>query len=236
MHFDEGRGKQATDLQSIHEPAPRATWRIDCGENGSVQLGAWDKDEILICAQVTAWTRDKGGRPENLLRSIRVETGGGFLRATGPAQSKSARWAVSYKIFAPRRIDLDVKAENGGISLEGIHGRMNLRSVNGPIAIEDAGGDVRGRTANGPVSARLSGSSWKGAGLDLETANGPVHLIIPEGFSADLETGTENGPMETAFPVAHQRRGSRRVAVVLGSGGPPVRVVTTNGPVMVARP
>lgn len=234
-YFNDDRGKTAADLQSIHEGAPGGTWKIDCDENGSVELLAWDKGEVLICAHVTAWTKSEKGHPEEIVRAVRIETDGDRLHAAGPSQSNSARWAVSYKIYAPRRIDLDVVAANGGIAVEGIYGRMNLRSVNGPIAVRDVGGDVRGRTSNGPVSAHLSGSRWKGAGLDLETSNGPVHLSVPKGFSAELETGTQNGPMEVGFPVSMQEGSHGRISTVLGSGGPPVRVVTTNGPAVLAR-
>ena len=234
-YFDGDRGKTAADLRSIHEAAPSGTWQIDCGENGSVKLLAWDKEEVLICAQVTAWTKSGKGHPEEIVRAVRIETDGDRLHAAGPSQSNSARWGVSYKIYAPRRVDLDIEAANGGIAVEGIYGRMNLRSVNGPIAVRDVGGDVRGRTANGPVTAHLSGSRWKGAGLDLETSNGPVQLSVPKGFSAELETGTQNGPMQVGFPVSMQEGSNGRISTVLGSGGPPVRVVTTNGPAVLAR-
>jgi DUF4097 and DUF4098 domain-containing protein YvlB len=234
MRFGD-RGKTATDLQQIHEPAPRGTWRIEGGENGGVALSDWDKDEVLICAQVTAWAPD-AARAEKLLRSIHVETGGGTLRAEGPVQSRSARWGVSYKIFAPREIDMHVETMNGGIYVEGIHGRMTLSSVNGPLQIVHAGGDIRGRTTNGPVSATLSGSRWSGEGLDLETVNGPVTLSLPERFSAELTAGTENGPMDIAFPVTVQGRMRRHIETTLGSGGPPIRVVTTNGPIVLQHP
>jgi hypothetical protein len=233
--FGDGRGKTVTDLQEIHEPAPRGTWRIDCGKNGSAQLSAWDKEEVLICAQVTAWSPNQS-RAEALLRSVHVETGGGTLRAEGPQQTNNGRWTVSYRIFAPRRLDLNAKAANGGISLEGIRGRITLTTSNGPIQITDAGGDVRGRTTNGPISVRLIGRRWSGQGLDVETVNGPIHLSIPERFSADLETGTRNGPLEMAFPVTVRGRMPKRFRTVLGEGGPPIRVVTSNGPVVLDRP
>ncbi|HLQ67279.1 MAG TPA: hypothetical protein VK123_08625 [Candidatus Limnocylindrales bacterium] len=233
-HFGD-RGKTATDLQEIHEPAPRGAWRIDCGDNGSAQLSAWDKDEIQICAQVTAWAPDRA-RAEALRRSIHVETGGGMLRAEGPDQTRTSRWSVSYRIFAPKKLDLNAQAVNGGVSIEGIHGRIVLHSVNGPIGITDSGGDVRGRTTNGPLSVRLAGTRWSGEGLDVETVNGPISLMVPERFSADLETGTTNGPMEMAFPVTMQGRMTHHITTVLGQGGPPIRVVTTNGPVVVERP
>lgn len=235
MFFDDDLGKNVTETRPIHESAPSGVWRIDCGENGSAKLLAWDKDEVFICAAVTAWTKNEKGHPEDIVRSIRIETDGDQLHAVGPAQTDKARWAVSYKIYAPREIDLDVQAKNGGVSVEGLYGRINLRSTNGPLAVENVGGDVRGRTANGPVSAHLTGSSWKGAGLDLETSNGPVHLSVPKGYSCELETGTQNGPSQVGFAVTIQEGDGARIKAVLGSGGPPIRVVTTNGPAVLAR-
>ena len=235
MVFNDDEGRTASDLQSMHQAAPRGVWKIDCGENGSTDLRAWDGEEVAICAYIFAWTRSEKGHPEEIVKKVQIETDGGVLRAEGPKQSDSARWAVRFKIFAPRRIDLDIQTMNGGIAVNSLYGRMNLRSVNGPIAVNDVGGDIRGRTANGPVSARLTGSVWKGAGLDLETSNGPVELYIPKGFSADLETGTQNGPMQFDFPVSVQEGRGGRITTTLGSGGPLVRVVTTNGPAAVAR-
>jgi DUF4097 and DUF4098 domain-containing protein YvlB len=233
-HFGERHGKTVTDLQQMHEAAPRGTWRIDGGDNGSVQVSDWDKDEVLICAQITAWSRDED-RAEKVLRSIHVETDRGVLRAEGPNQSKNTRWAVSFRVFAPREIDLKIETMNGGISVEGLRGHMALTSVNGPLQITNVGGDVRGRTTNGPVTASLSGSHWTGEGLDLETVNGPVTLTVPEHFSAALTTGTENGPMDIAFPVTVQGRMRRQFSTVLGEGGAPIRVVTVNGPVVLQK-
>jgi hypothetical protein len=79
----------------------------------------------------------------------------------------------------------------------------------------------------------LTGSRWQGGGLDAETTNGPVQLSIPEGYSAKLTTGTENGPVAGAFVGVSLGGRRRHVSMVIGSGGAPVRVVTTNGPVVV---
>ncbi|MGE5179963.1 MAG: DUF4097 family beta strand repeat-containing protein [Bacteroidota bacterium] len=231
MQFGQG-GKTAVDVQQLHQPAPSGTWHIDAGENGSIQIADWDKDEVLICAAVTAWTRD-AGRAEKLLREIHVENDHGKLRVEGPWQTNDARWGVAFRIHAPRAMDLDLQALNGGIAVKGIHGRISLHTENGPIAVDGAGGDVEGRTTNGPVNVELAGSRWSGKGLDVETTNGPVNLTIPEHYSAELITGTENGPVAGAYMGASGNRRHHHVSTVIGSGGAPVRVVTTNGPVTV---
>ena len=231
MQFGQG-GKTSIDVQQIHLPAPSGTWHIDAGDNGSVQIADWDKDEVLICATVTAWARD-AERAEKLLREIHIVNDRGKLRTEGPWQSDDARWGVAFHIHAPRALDLDVQAMNGGIAIKGIHGRMSLHTENGPIAIDDAGGDVEGRTTNGPVSVALAGSHWSGKGLDVETTNGPVNILIPSHYSAELITGTENGPVAGAYVGVSVNRRHRHVSTVIGSGGAPIRVVTTNGPVAV---
>jgi hypothetical protein len=85
----------------------------------------------------------------------------------------------------------------------------------------------------------LGGTTWEGAGLDAETRNGPISISIPSNYSAVLETGTVHGPFETEIPLQvriEPGESSRRFRVELGSGGPLVRVVTTNGPVSIESP
>jgi hypothetical protein len=65
-----------------------------------------------------------------------------------------------------------------------------------------------------------------------------VHLSIPENYNAMLETGTVNGPVQADFPLTvtlDGRKNWRRFTTKLGDGGPPVRVVTTNGPLTLRR-
>jgi hypothetical protein len=99
------------------------------------------------------------------------------------------------------------------------------------VRLTDLGGDVRGQTRNGGLNVVLNGSRWEGAGLDVETTNGGVTLAIPDGYNADLTTRTVNGSFRTDFPMTIQGELSPRrgISTTLGSGGPPVRVRTTNG-------
>ena len=54
------------------------------------------------------------------------------------------------------------------------------------------------------------------------------------GYNARLETGTVNGGMTVDFPVTVRGRIGRRVETQLGSGGPLVRAITTNGGVKIS--
>jgi DUF4097 and DUF4098 domain-containing protein YvlB len=166
---------------------------------------------------------------------VRVQADERGVRSEGPEQTKRARWAVAYHIFVPRETDVEVRTVNGPISVEGVRSRMDLETVNGPISLSNSGGDVRGRSTNGPLDVALDGTRWMGRGLDLESTNGPVTVVVPENFSADLEFGTSNGPLEFDFPITVQGRVSKTIKTTLGSGGSPIRVYTVNGPATLQR-
>ena len=70
-----------------------------------------------------------------------------------------------------------------------------------------------------------------GVGMDVETTNGSVVIEAPDGYSAELETGTVNGRLDLDVPVTVRGRIERRIRTQLGQGGAMVRAVTTNGSV-----
>jgi DUF4097 and DUF4098 domain-containing protein YvlB len=94
---------------------------------------------------------------------------------------------------------------------------------------------VRGGTTNGGLVVELDGPQWDGETLDVKTTNGGIVMSLPENYSAHLETGTVNGHLSVDFPVTVQGRITRELAVNLGSGGPTVRAMTTNGGVKIRR-
>jgi hypothetical protein len=222
------------ELREERIRARSGTLRVDAGDNGGIAIKAWDGDEVLVHARVQAQARSDDDARE-LARDVRVEVSGSSIRANGPRTSRGESWSVSYEIFVPARSDLDLQTHNGPISVEGVSGRMEMSAQNGPLTLRGVGGDVRGRTQNGPLTVLLEGRRWTGTGLDAQTVNGPVVIDVPDGYSARLETGTQNGPVTLGFPIMMQGRIGRRIETTLGDGGATVRAVTTNGPLMVRR-
>lgn len=232
------RGNYGSSNREVHceeresRVAARPRLSVDGGDNGGVTVKGWNEGGILVRARVQAYARSSE-EARALAQQVRVQTEGGEIRATGPERREGRSWSVSYEVFVPRRTGLQVETTNGGIAVERVAGDMHLQARNGPVSLTGVGGDVHARTANGPVRVVLEGDRWAGAGLDAETHNGPVTLDVPGGYSASLETGTVNGPLNFQIPVTVQGRISRRIQTELGRGGPPIRVVTTNGPVTV---
>ena len=205
---------------------------VESTRNGGVKVRGWDRAGIEVHARIQA----QGDTPAAALervRSFRLDLAPGRVRAVGDEN----RGAVSFEILVPRRSGLEVETHNGPLGVQGVEGTMRLGTQNGPLALVGVGGQVTARVQNGPIKIELDGDRWRGAGLDAETVNGPVKLEIPENYSADLEVGTIHGPFDVDIPLTLEPgvRFPGHVRTRLGGGGPRVRVVTTNGPIVVRR-
>jgi DUF4097 and DUF4098 domain-containing protein YvlB len=210
------------------------TLRVDAHPNGGISVIGWDKSEVKVVARVSAWAGSED-EAKDIASQVKVETSDTEIRSTGPNLRSRRGWSVSYEIWAPAKTDLRLSSTNGGLDVEGIRGRLDLETTNGGISLLAVAGDVNAETTNGGINVDLEGSKWDGVGLTARTTNGGVKLRVPEGFNADIEAATTNGGMDFEFPVTIQGRLNRRITTKLGSGGPPIRLETTNGGVTVRR-
>ncbi|HKC81511.1 MAG TPA: DUF4097 family beta strand repeat-containing protein [Gemmatimonadaceae bacterium] len=206
---------------------------VDGHENGGVAFFGWDRNEVKVVAMIQT-NADDDNQAEALAKQIRINTDGGQISAEGPESVSRKWWSVSYEIYVPKRSNLEAVTRNGGVSAADVEGELDLHATNGGIRVENVAGDVRGETTNGGVTASLTGTSWRGKGLDLQTTNGGINLTIPRGYNANLETGTTNGGMRVDFPITVRGLIGKRIETQLGAGGPLVRVMTTNGGVRIS--
>lgn len=220
----------------INEMTVPATPRlsVDGGVNGGMTVKGWQKNEVLVRARVQT-AAETGDQAKSLARQVIIHTGGGRIVADGPSQGRHENWSVSYEIFVPQKMDLDLKAHNGGIHISDVRGQIEFETTNGGVSLDRLAGAVHGYTTNGGLSVELAGDRWEGGQLDARTTNGGVSVSVPDNYSAHLETGTVNGHINVEFPVTVHGEINRQLSIDLGSGGPLIRAVTTNGGVSIKR-
>jgi len=209
---------------------------VDAGQNGGISVIGWDRNEIKVQAIVRTNARTEA-RAKELAAEVRLLAGNGKVSATGPDTTRREWWSVSYRINVPHKNDLDLNANNGGVTISAVSGNIKFDTTNGGVKLSDLGGSVRGQTRNGGLTVNLAGQKWDGEGIDVETSNGGVTLAIPDGYNAQLETRTVNGGFRTDYPITitGELSSRRGISTTLGSGGPPVRVRTTNGGLKIGR-
>jgi hypothetical protein len=228
-------GVSFKELRELSAPA-RTEVSVDGSRNGGITVIGEDRSDILVraCVQAHGSTEEAAKAAAS---NIRIS-----LDGTIKAESSSGddRWAVSFELRVPRNSNLSLQAKNGGIHVRSVDGSIVSQTVNGGLHLDSVSGSVRGRTVNGGVHLGLSGTSWRGSGLDLETTNGGIHLKIPANFAARVEASTVNGGFHSDFPGLQPERDARekegfyrhkptRINAAINGGGQLVRVSTTNG-------
>lgn len=228
----DSRRERACEVRELTLPADGRTLVVDGRANGGVRVEGWDRPEILVQALISATART-ADEARSRAGSIRILTDDARVRAEGPRMEDQGGWSVSYRVYVPRQTDLELRARNGGLRVEAVHGHIGLETRNGAITLTGVSGEVRGRTTNGGVTVRLDGVAWNGPGLDVQTTNGSVNLYFPEAYAANVQTGTVNGRIRTDIPITVQGELRRDLSIQLGQGGAPIKVRTTNGSVRI---
>lgn len=226
------QGRDRVGFCEIREQTIADTGRlnVDAGTNGGIRVTGADRSNVLVRARVQT-SAPSADQARAFASQVHLQASPGVVRANGPSRVQDHSWSVSYEILVPRRSGLELKAHNGGISISDVEGDLQFATTNGGVTLNRIGGDVRGRTTNGGLKVELAGNTWRGNQLDVQTTNGGINVSVPDGYSAQFETSTVNGRVRSDFPGANIVKGQndRNVSIRLGSGGPLVRLLTTNG-------
>jgi DUF4097 and DUF4098 domain-containing protein YvlB len=211
---------------------------VDGKQNGGISIKGWERNEILVRAKIETRAPTQS-EADALAQQVRIDTGGLNISAAGPESRDDHQWYVSFEVFVPGRSDLSLTAHNGGISISDVGGRINFKTMNGGVTLRRVSGAVSGSTTNGGLHVELAGARWEGEMLNVTTTNGGVNLVMPDNYSAHIETSTVNGNIASEFPLNVQMtdrgRLPKEINVDLGSGGSTIRAKTTNGGVHLTR-
>lgn len=199
--------------------------------NGSVQVEAWDREEV----QVRAVKESRNNPPDESLVKIDVEaTPEAVTVATRYPREDGLDVTVEYRIRVPAHLlQARIETVNGNVRVRGIEAAGELRTVNGDIELLDGAGHISARSTNGNIRlelASLGEREGRPAPISVETVNGSVVLELPAAIDAGLEVRSLNGDFHSEVPVAVQSSiGAGDFRGRLGRGGSLVRIRTVNG-------
>lgn len=211
---------------------------MDVGQNGGATVKGWLRSDMLVRARIET-AADTQSAATAMASQVLIDSSGGQVRAMGPADSaNNAWWSVSYEIFVPQATDLNLKGNNGGLTVADVRGQIHFDVNNGGVHLKRVAGDVSGATVNGGIQVELAGAAWDGRQLEVTTHNGGVTVVMPPNYSAHLLAETGLGGIQSDFPVTIPGNGnarSRRLDFSVGAGGPLIHITTGNGGIKLKR-
>jgi hypothetical protein len=249
IQFENHRAMIETEDRAITK-AEAPTLRIQAESNGGLQVQGWDKDvyAVTLCKAVEA-----DGDAQGVLSQIHLTFQNGELGVSG--SSTHSRWTAFLLVRAPKSAALDVRVNNGPLSLFHVDGKVSVRAKNGPVTMNACTGDLdleiqngpvtldgnsgklRVDAQNGPVTIALAGKSWNGSGFEAHADNGPLTLEIPSGYQSGVRVESAgHSPFQCRASVCSEGRKNwegEHKSIEFGSGPTLIRLSTVNGPVSV---
>ena len=145
---------QVSDRLSVRTPRGHVTSKI------------WDRDEVQIDAKISVWGTDEeavNAFAEQIDVQIRRESGAVQIRPNVPKRKKddpvrSVR--IDFELRHPEKVDLDVRASRGNITLPKIDGAATLNNNRGKTIFEGASGNIKVKQNRGDIAVQHAGGDF----------------------------------------------------------------------------
>ena len=145
---------QVSDRLSVRTPRGHITSKI------------WDRDEVQVDAKISVWGTDEEAVQafaEQIDVQIRRESGAVQIRPNVPKREKgdsirSVR--IDFELRHPEKVDLDVRARHGNITLPQIDGAATLNNNRGETVFEGASGNIKVKQNRGDIAVQHAGGDF----------------------------------------------------------------------------
>lgn len=206
------------------------------GIDGTVLAQVNDDDSSVSAKSVTGAFTLQGRAGDISIENIDgpVMLQGDFFGTT-EAQGINGplRFETSRTKFATARVDGDLEIESGDLRGERLLGPLTITTRNRTIELDDVAGPVTVSNRNGAVSVTTAAPLGP---INLTNQHGSVDLGLPEHATFVLNAQTRNGELENDFGLESQSQDERHwLSGTVGTGGPQVRVETSDGDVTVRK-
>lgn len=199
--------------------------------NGTIAVEATDGDTIEITAfrTVKAGTEDAANEQLKLLEMKEEVTADRVsIDSTSRGLTINVSRRINYTVRVPRHVAVELKSSNGEITATGLAGMFTASSSNGQITATDLRGGADTSTSNGAINLTVAEVPDKG--ISAETRNGLVTVTVPRSTNATVTARVSNGAItHENLDLQISESSRRRLDGRLGSGGPTIRLETSNG-------
>lgn len=233
-------------------PSGPKTVRIDTF-NGNVTVRGYAGNEVIVETKQGRAPRRRPPRDlEGLKRidvsgsDILIEERENVVTITSPAH----RGGDDIVVQVPATTALRVKSMNGDITVEGVHGSLELNTTSGEVKATGVEGSVIAHSLNGEITVVLD--KYDGKPMSFSTLNGEIDVTLPADTRARLKMKADHGEVYSDFDMTLEpttrkldqgdaKTGRRRVSIErvvyanINGGGPEIAFTTLNGEIKIRR-
>ena len=224
---------------------------------GSITIESWPKSEVDITADLELYANTEEDLAllaavntftiDDDFNHLRILTTGThdklYMKRVAkkvPKQLLNLPWKVDYHIRVPTNCDLEIDAGRGPISLSGVEGSISLKALEADATLTLTGGVVKATVGAGTVKVNVAARSWRGAGAQIELAQGDLSVELPAGFNAELSADVlRTGQIENAYtdlvPEEHTALTPRSIRARAGAGGASLSFRVTDGTLRIGK-
>ena len=205
--------------------------------NGKVHIQATDGETIEVTAdRIVRASSDEAAKAE--LERLTIEESTTPKRVSLDATNKGLGFVfnlsrrVDFTVKVPRGTRVTLSQTNGEVEVTGVTGLFKAESTNGRITASGLEEGAEVTTTNGAI--RLEFAKLGAGGIRSETTNGTITVELPRDAAARISARVTNGGISTSdLPLTISEQSRRRLEATLGTGGPSVKLETTNGAISI---
>lgn len=219
LHDREQREIPLTSIEQI---------RVTASAEGGVSVRGWNRAHarLVVCRYAVAHTKEQATR---ILAAIDVSHANGEIVASGPAFDDNQAWWANITLYVPRRATVDVRAENGGVAIRNMSGRVTARATRGGISVARSSGHYKITTSSGGITLeRVTGN------VDASSQHGAIALKLAATDEATIEARVTGGSEIHCTLRNCGVVGLDRKALRIGAGTPDIRLSTADAPITIA--
>jgi hypothetical protein len=181
---------------------PGGRMNISTGFMGNVEIEGWEKPQVLVEGNVTAWgykTEDMMANIEKIQPAFSRNEAEMIIATDHPKDFQLGK--IDYRIKVPKhRTDITIKSNRGYISIRGVHGWFEADTQTGYLSLAGLSGYVSAKTENGDILVLFTGQRWQGHSLQAKTKKGNITCFLPTMYNADLSLITLAGGVTVDYP------------------------------------
>lgn len=191
-------------------------------------------------------------RARRLLDQVEIELKDGHVRFSTPPGRFNQHCQSSFTITCPKGRPVTVCGAYAAVRLSDFTAGANIETTHARITISNVGPKVNARVKEGIIDySGDQGSARLFAGWEINlnftsqtytgeldaTAEGPVRVLIPQGFATPFEASVTKDAAfvcraDFQLQINHRKRGGR-LLYRFGQGSPLIRLTSVNGPIVI---